>query len=177
MGSMRSRRSGPGEGGFTLLEVLVALTILAVGGVSIIALFAAAVQLQYKSAIEDQVGLLLPEIEAEAQDIVDRFDYSADQTGPEDIEWKDARDRSGYRYQVRFVPASEDLALPGEGWWIDVDVEPPGPGRAIEFPRMWFLKRQVFSAEDLERSVTWEAEREGGEDRDVRNRKGELDDR
>jgi hypothetical protein len=123
------------------------------------------------------VGLLLPEIEADAQNEIDRFDFSEEKTAPDDIEWKAARDRSGYRYQVKFIPANRDLALPGEGYWIDVEVEPPGRGRPIDFPRMWFLKRQVFSEKELERSVTWEAEREGGEDRDVRDRAGELDDR
>jgi prepilin-type N-terminal cleavage/methylation domain-containing protein len=182
MQTMETSRRPSSEAGFSLLEILVALTILAVGSVSVIALFAAAVQLQYKSAIEDQVGLLLPEIEARAQEVVNDFEYEESDPVPPDLPpeadgWEDAPDSSGYRYRVRFMAADAGLALPGEGYWIDVKVKPPGGGREIEFPRMWFLKRQLFSERELEESVTWEQEREGEADRDAREGRDEVDDR
>ncbi|MCU0726493.1 MAG: prepilin-type N-terminal cleavage/methylation domain-containing protein [Planctomycetes bacterium] len=48
------------ERGFTLLEILLAMIILAVGGVSIISLFAAAVSLQYDSAMNQRRALSSP---------------------------------------------------------------------------------------------------------------------
>ena len=60
------------EGGFTLIETLVAMTILAVGGVSVIALFAAAVQLMYQREMNEKVLLAQGPATIEAQARVDR---------------------------------------------------------------------------------------------------------
>ena len=55
-----------GEEGFTLLEILMAMIVLAVGGVSVLSLFASAVSLQYKSVVADREAKILPEVVARA---------------------------------------------------------------------------------------------------------------
>ena len=69
--------------------------------------------------------------------------------------------------------ADKDLALPGEAYWVNAKIYPRENDKPIELVRTWFLKRQVFSEEEIERSVTYEAEREGLEDREARDRRRE----
>ena len=148
------------DAGFTLLEIVVAMTILAIGGVSIVALFAAAVQLQYKASIEDNVSLLLEPMHQIAQDRVDEYNYDPENPAPEPIELTDVPSQPGYRYEMTFQPADPRLALPGEGYWVKLLIHPPGGGRPVGPPRLWFIKRQIYTREELMRSVTYEEERE-----------------
>ena len=77
MGTIQAKRKG--EEGFTLLEILMAMIVLAVGGVSVLSLFAAAVSLQYKSVVSDREAKLLPEIVASAQQHLNRHIPSAEE--------------------------------------------------------------------------------------------------
>ncbi len=169
---MARKRPVTGQRGFTLTEILVAMTILAVGGVSVMGLFAAAVQLQYKASIEDEASLLLEPLHQIAQDRVDLFVYSEEAAGPEAIEPTEILESPGYQYEMTFKPA-DGLALSGEGYWVQVKIHPPGGGRPISPPRLWYIKRHVYTKEELQSSVTYEAERVQ-EDRD-RERTDERD--
>jgi hypothetical protein len=151
----------------------VAMTILAVGTVSIVSLFAAAVQIQYQSSIEDEVALLLPHMEAIAQDHIDRFYYAPDDPVPAAVPATDIPGSPGFRYELKFQ--STEVTLPGEGFWVKLRIFPPGDGPVWEPPRMWFLKRQVFSKEELETSITYDEEQRGGDDRRARDRRLERD--
>jgi hypothetical protein len=147
------------RGGFTLLEILVALTVLAVGGVSVIAVFAAAVKLQYKSIVEEQVSLLLEPLHQIAQDRVDGFVYTEEKPVPDAIERTEVVESPGYEYEMTFEAADKRLALPGEGYWVKVLIHPPGGGKPVSPPRLWFIKRHVYTKEELEHSVTYDEEK------------------
>ena len=62
--------NGQGERGFTLMEILLAMTILVLGGVSVISLFAAAVSLQYDSVVNERKAMILSDIVSEAQQVL-----------------------------------------------------------------------------------------------------------
>lgn len=58
--------------GFTLIEVLIAMSLLLVGGVSILSVFTLAVVHRVERDLEAKVDLLRPEARSVAQDAVDR---------------------------------------------------------------------------------------------------------
>ena len=68
---MRGRRC---QQGFSFIEVLIALSILLVGSVSILSLFAIGVHHQVERRIEKRLQQVRPEILAIAQDVVDQGD-------------------------------------------------------------------------------------------------------
>ena len=57
--------------GFTLIEVLIAMSLLLVGGVSILSVFTLAVVHRVERDVEAKVDLLRPEVKTLAQDAVD----------------------------------------------------------------------------------------------------------
>lgn len=67
----RQRRT---QHGFSFIEVLIALSILLVGSVSILSLFAIGVHHQVERRIEKRLQQVRPEILAISQDIVDQSD-------------------------------------------------------------------------------------------------------
>lgn len=58
--------------GFTLLEVMIALSLLLVGGVSVLSVFALAVVHRVERDLEAKVDLLRPEVKTIAQEAVDK---------------------------------------------------------------------------------------------------------
>ena len=68
----RAMKKPTGEEGFTLLEILMAMIILAIGGVGVLSLFAAAVGLQYESVIDQRKALILADVVADAQQVVEK---------------------------------------------------------------------------------------------------------
>ena len=62
----------PTSRGFTLLEVMIALTMLLVGGVSILSVFTLAVTHRIERDIEARLNLVRPESRSMAQEQVDR---------------------------------------------------------------------------------------------------------
>lgn len=60
--------------GFTLLEVLIAMGLLLVGGVSILAVFTLAVAHRVERDVEAKLDLVRPEVREMAQAAVDRAD-------------------------------------------------------------------------------------------------------
>ena len=57
--------------GFTLIEVLIAMSLLLVGGVSILSVFTLAVVHRVERDVESKVDLLRPEVKTLVQDAVD----------------------------------------------------------------------------------------------------------
>jgi prepilin-type N-terminal cleavage/methylation domain-containing protein len=62
----------PRARGFTLIEVMIALGLLLVGGVSVLSVFALAVVHRVERDLEAKVDLLRPEVRTMAQEAVDR---------------------------------------------------------------------------------------------------------
>ena len=71
---MMARRPSNSSSGFSFIEVLIALSILLVGSVSILSLFMIGVHHQVERRIEKRLQQVRPEVLAIAQDIVDQSD-------------------------------------------------------------------------------------------------------
>jgi prepilin-type N-terminal cleavage/methylation domain-containing protein len=140
-----------GEEGFTLLEILMAMIILAIGGVGVLSLFAAAVGLQYDSVIDQRKALILADVVADAQQVVNAHAPVEDQLLPPDIQQTPteqfARD---FDYSVKF--SGSGMFPAGEGAVAEITLyyrgNPLEPVRRI-------LQRTVFSKPDIEKSVSY----------------------
>jgi Tfp pilus assembly protein PilV len=91
-----------GGRGFTLIEVLMALAMLVVGGVAILAVFALAASHLVESKVAERLAQVRFEAEAMAQEAVDGM--KAGQAAPSPV-----RDRAtsvpGYTVSIDFVPS------------------------------------------------------------------------
>ena len=101
------------EGGFTLMEILIAMTILVLGGVSVISLFAAAVSLQYDSVVNERKALILSDIVSEAQQVLNAHKPTKEQQNPPSIERKESATYQEFEYEVSFTRSQ--YIPPGEG--------------------------------------------------------------
>ena len=102
------------ESGFTLMEILLAMTILVLGGVSVMSLFAAAVSLQYESVVSERKAMILPDIISEAQQVLNSHRPTAEKPNPPTIERKESeRYPNDFEYSVQF--SKSRYIPPGEG--------------------------------------------------------------
>jgi prepilin-type N-terminal cleavage/methylation domain-containing protein len=127
-----TRMPGRGRGGFTLLEVMIATSILAVGTVSVMAVFASAVGFANRRQANAEMSEVLQEARSEAHVLVDTFKQpktgspaattrdktkSAPATMPGGPGGKVAEKQStihaGYRYELQFTPVLRDVPEAG----------------------------------------------------------------
>jgi Tfp pilus assembly protein PilV len=144
-----------GEGGFTLLEILIAMTILMMGGVLIISLFAAAVAMQYDSVVDRQKAEILNEIVAETQVVFNAYDPKPDAPVPPPIEKRDAPQHGrDFQYSVTFetaphVPSGEGATATITLYYRDNALDP--------FVRI--LQRTVFTEKAREELLSYERDK------------------
>ena len=160
MTAMTTKPTGS-EGGFTLLEILMAMIILAIGGVGVLSLFAAAVGLQYDSVIDQRKALLLADIVADAQQVVNAHAPVEDQMLPPDIEQTaTAQYARDFEYSVTFSGAG--MFPPGEGAVAEITLyyrgKPLDPVRRI-------LQRTVFSRQEIEKSISYAQDQKADRER------------
>lgn len=147
------------ERGFTLLEILLALIVLAVAGVSVISLFAAAVSLQYESVVYERQSRILPDLVSEAQRELDAFTPTEEEKMPPGIERKPvAQYPRDFEFEVGFVPAP-GLGI-GEGAIATISVY--YRGRALD-PVVRVLQRTTFTKAQLRESVSYKRDRQADE--------------
>ncbi len=138
------------ERGFTLLEILLAMIILVVGGTSVISLFAAAVSLQYDATLNQRKALILADLVAEAQMTYDAFPGTPEKPLPPDIARRPAPQ----------FPRDFDVAVS----FKEAGAFPPAEGAVANIilffkgrelpPVERILQRSVFTAKDLETSLS-----------------------
>ncbi len=143
------------EGGFTLIETLVAMTILAVGGVSVIALFAAAVQLMYQKEMNEKIARAMDPAKIEAQARVDRPEIdprTKREIGPENVTEKMPAPGGDpdLQWRIKFT-RHPDLAL------YDAKIElfyrqREKPIETIDLE----LRRMTVPKHELDNSITYE---------------------
>jgi len=148
--------------GFTLLEIMIALAILAVGSVCVLSTFAAALALHLRREGDVRTARVMEEARHEAQTAWDAWTPTKARPFPPDM--KDvafSRDTSLY-YSVSFQPVSGQPSGP-EGTSVGVkaairvlrDGDPAGKARTMDF----FLVRTGFRPSDKKESVTYEQEK------------------
>jgi prepilin-type N-terminal cleavage/methylation domain-containing protein len=150
------------QGGFTLLEIMIALAILAVGAVCVLSTFAAALALHMRRESDVRMARVMEESRTEAQAAWDAWSPSREAPLPPDL--KDlaySRDTS-LSYSIIFAPVSGQPAGPaGVTGGVKAVVrvhregDPADKVRSMEF----FLVRSGFSAAEKKGSVTYEMER------------------
>ncbi len=143
------------ESGFTLLEVLIAMIVLAVGGVSILSLFAAAVAVQYDSVVGMRQADVVAEAAAEAQRALDGHAATPDAPLPPDIKRKPSPAApADFEVEISFHALA---GFPeGEGAKAVIRVFHRGVERD---PVVRILQRTAFSTRELEESVSLERDR------------------
>ena len=159
-------RAAKSEQGFTLLEILLAMIVLSVGGIGILSLFAAAVTSQYNSVVNERKADILTAMVNEAQEELNRHNPTADEPVPKNR----AREKSpvhgrDFEIALRWTAATQFPA--GEGAVAEIDIF--YRGQPVDTVRR-ILQRRVFSRHELEESVSYkqdqaaDAARQGSDD-------------
>jgi prepilin-type N-terminal cleavage/methylation domain-containing protein len=120
-----SRMSAPAapQAGFTLVEVLVAFTILLVGMTGIIAMFGTGLKMERQGRDAYESALSIDELRPLVRDeLLARVAKGA--SGEIRIEERELPGRPELRYRVRAVPIPEREAR--DGWLVEIRVAPPG---------------------------------------------------
>ncbi len=157
-----TRRHGPAAG-FTLLEIMIALAIFAVGAICVLSTFAAALALHMRREADVRMARVMDEARNEAQNAWDSWTPTKERPLPPSI--KDAtygRDLSiGYSISFQTVagqPLGPD-GLPGgiaAVVTVSRDGDPPGRTKVMRF----FLLRSGFRAAEMKQSLTYDQERD-----------------
>lgn len=93
-----------GQGGFSFIEVIIAMSVLIVGSVSVLGLFAIGVNRMVDRRVNARLEQVRPEIDGILQAEMDGADPNK---GPQTIEIENARplSRRGYALAVRWNPS------------------------------------------------------------------------
>jgi prepilin-type N-terminal cleavage/methylation domain-containing protein len=156
-------KSTGSEDGFTLLEILMAMIILAVGGVGVLSLFAAAVGLQYESVIDQRKAMILSDVVADAQQIINRHAPVKEQMLPAEVE-KQATTQypRDFEYSMKFSGAG--MFPPGEGAVAEITLY--YRGATLDTVRR-ILQRTVFSKQEIEKSISYEADKKADQQKEA----------
>jgi type II secretory pathway pseudopilin PulG len=173
--TMRRRRSL----GFTLLEVLLATGIMAVGTTSVLVVIATAAGLASQRQVNLRREQVLDEARHEAQAMVDAFRpgkaaaapaaasktkagqkaaaEAAAKLAPEKVVGKQSTRFGGFVYDIDFSPV--DRQVPEKGFDVAVTVH-YGDGLSVSSESTMITS--TIAEDEFETSSTWEAERLGG---------------
>jgi len=153
--------------GFTLLEIMVAMAILAVGAVCVLSVFAAALMLHDERMDKVRTKLVLDEARTEAQAAWEIFRPSRGHALPPPLKDLPYSRDDKITYSVEFLPvAGEPEGLDGgrRGATAVITVLRNGDRdrrRTQEVP----LLRSGLSAEERRTSLTWDQERKADEEK------------
>lgn len=160
-------------GGFTLLEVLLATVILAVGTTSVLVVFATAAGMASQRQVNLRREQVLDEARFAAQTMVDNFRPGkapaaapAPKKGekavavafaPAKVEGKRSDRYDGFAYDLTFEP--RDRAVPEKGY--DVTIVVHYGGGELSVTTTTTLMQTLIPDEEFSSSITWEEERKG----------------
>jgi prepilin-type N-terminal cleavage/methylation domain-containing protein len=160
MGGM-ARRDAAAQKGFTLIEVLIAMSILAVGAASILAIFVWAIAFQTRRHEENRLKGIYNHALTHARASFNQFDpmnvpkgqpllprkIVADLRDPQaaraspDKMIRDAAEKfPGFQYMITF--ADNDLAVPGSSVVVDIEIRGLS-GERDESSHKWVLTRDT----------------------------------
>ncbi|MEZ6196100.1 MAG: prepilin-type N-terminal cleavage/methylation domain-containing protein [Planctomycetota bacterium] len=145
---MRTRGTNGGEGGFTLIEVLVAFSILLVGMTGIIAMFGTGLKMERRGRNAFDAALVLDELRPRVRRELDRK-VSQGAQGDIRLESREVPGYPGLSYSVRAMPAPGETA--GRAWLVDIRVAPTGTAEEDAFSFGWLPYRLAPTFEELVR--------------------------
>jgi prepilin-type N-terminal cleavage/methylation domain-containing protein len=159
IGTRRDRESG----GFTLLEVLLATSLLAVGAVSVLVVLASAAGFAARRQTQQRLTQVLDEARNDARAIANAFRPSKDEPlpGGDDATF-DAKASAlygGYEYQLSF--GHVDSTVPEAGYRVRVEVT---YGDEQSHTENLIVGADAVPDEEFAKSITYEAERSGEAD-------------
>ena len=153
-------RSGSGTGGFTLLEVLMATSLLAVGAVSVLVVLATAAGYASQRQAQQRLTQVLEEARNDARTMVNAFVPADDDKLPgEDDEPNEDKQSTlypGYSYRLAFAPVNADV--PEAGFEVSVVVM---FGDGQEHVESLVVGSDSVPDAEFSKSLTYELEREG----------------
>ncbi|MCK6479568.1 MAG: prepilin-type N-terminal cleavage/methylation domain-containing protein [Planctomycetes bacterium] len=153
------------QAGFTLLEIMIALAILAVGAICVLSTFAAAIALHMRREDDVRMARVLEEAKAEAQIAWNAWPSTKEKPLPPPVKDKVFSRDSAVSYSIRFeLVAGQPLGLDGSANGAAALLTIVREGRE-DRPReaKVFLSRTGFNPSDLRKSWTWEAEKKADE--------------
>jgi prepilin-type N-terminal cleavage/methylation domain-containing protein len=143
------------EEGFTLLEILLAMMILAVGGVGILSLFAAAVGHQYRAVVKERQAAILTSVVSEMQQRVNEHTPTPERPLPADIALRPVEGHErDFQVEVKF--SAPGAFPPGEGAIANITLYYRG-GRPYTVMRV--LQRTVFAKSELKSLVSYDRDK------------------
>lgn len=127
-------RNSRADAGFTLVEILVAFTILLVGMTGIIAMFGTGLKMERRGRDAYESALLIDELRSEVRKEL-RARVKAGAAGEIRIEEREVPGQPELRYRVRAVPIPE--AKEAGGWLVEIRVAPPGTDEEDAYSFGW----------------------------------------
>ena len=155
------KRPGRGKsGGFTLLEVLLATSLMAVGAVSVLVVLASAAGFASRRQSQQRLTQVLDEARNDSRAIANAFRPTKDDPlpGGEDATFdpKSSALYGGYQYQLSF--GHVDSAVPEAGYRVGVLVT---YGDEQSHTEKLIVGTDAVPDEEFATSITYEAERRG----------------
>lgn len=148
------------DGGFTLLEIMLATSLLAIGSVSVLVVFATAAGLAAKRQGDQRLTQVIEEARSRAQQMVNDFEPSERASAPGDsdgrVEPQQSQAYGGYVYRLTFKPTNR--AVPEAGYDVGIDIE---YGDGLQYGETFVIGANVIPDHEFERSLTYERERAG----------------
>jgi len=152
-----------GADGFTLLEVLMATSLLAVGAVSVLLVLASAAGYASQRQGQQRLTQVLEEARNDARSRANAFVPTADAKVPGGEDGKiDAQQSTlypGFSYELAFAPVDKDV--PEAGYQVTVTVR---YGDAQEHDEVLVVGSDTVPDQEFTHSVTWDEERAGQAD-------------
>ncbi len=159
-GASMRRRSKRRQKGFTLLEVLMATALLAVGSVSVMVVMATAIGFASQRQAGQRLTQVLEEARYDAQAAINEFNPTKGSPAPGDqdgaVAVKQSAIYTGYTYGLTFVPVDKEVLE--AGYQVDITVE---FGDGLTRNETVFLGADVIPDSEFTSSITFEAERRG----------------
>ncbi len=149
--------------GFTLLEIMIALAIFAVGSICVLSAFAAAIALHMKREADVRGARVLEEARLEAQQAWDAWRPQPNRPLPPVLDHLAYSRDTSLTYSITFQPVEgQPRVLDGTPAGVAAEVRVFREGvdpRSARTMRL-FLTRSGFRPEDMKESVTYEMEKE-----------------
>jgi prepilin-type N-terminal cleavage/methylation domain-containing protein len=149
--------------GFTLLEIMIALAILAVGAVCVLSTFAAALALHMRRETDVRTARVMEEARNLAQSEWDAFQPTKDRPLPPKRPFEPFGRDPGLGFTVDYEPVEgQPVGVDGAGGGVAAVVrvlregDPPERARVSKF----FLVRGGFRPEERKTSFTFEMEKQ-----------------